>query len=316
MADLQVIYGGGAQLLRVVPVDLGGKPVRPSGATYGIGDLRRSLTAADRVVVAAGTVASVHSFSQTTTAAAGMATADPRVVAVASTVGVSPGHRLMLTNPKGDRELLTVDSVTATSVRARADVVKTYPTGSTLAGVEVICTFPEAEAADEQRLIDGGGPYALDLVIDGSDRPGMRFFVEIVRHRALPLCSIEDLAELDVVAATLGGDRVDPQTAIRRASFELQTRLRLVGIDPSYTTYADAARLACTYLAAYHVLKTAKGPGAEARAADYKEQARITIDAMISAQNVVGAMKLSRSTDTAPSPGPTAPATNGHFSRA
>lgn len=314
--SLQVIYQGGAQLLRVVPVDLGGKPVRVTSATYGIADLRRALLTADREIVAAGTVASVHSFSQATTAAAGLATADPRVVSVASSVGASAGHRLMLTNPKGDRELLTVDSVTATSVRARADIVKSYPAGSTLQGVEVICTFPEAEAADEQSLIDGGGPYALDLAVVGSDRPTLRVFVEVVRQRALPLCSIEDVAELDPVAATIGGDRLDPYTAIRRASAEITAELRLVGIDPSYSDYADAARLACSYLAAWHALKVAKGDAVQLRATEYRERARVTLNAMIAARTVVGATTTTRSTDTAASPGPTRPADNGRWARA
>lgn len=316
MADLAVLYNGGAQLLRVVPVDLAGKPVRPSSATYGVADLRRSLLTTDREVVAAGTAATVHSFSQTTTAAAGMATADPRVVTVASTTGVSAGHRLMLTNLKGDRELLTVDSVTATTVRARADLVKSYPTGSSLQGVEVICTFPEAEAADEQSLIGGGGPYALDLSLVGTDRPTMRVFVELVRQRGLPLCSIEDLAELDAVAATIGGDRIDPYAAVRRASFELTTQLRLAGIDPNYAHFADAARLACSYLAGWHVLKTVKGDMVQARAADYAERARGLINAMINSRNVVGAATTSRSMDTAPSPGPVAPAEAGRWERA
>lgn len=315
MADRQVTYNGGAQLVRVVPVDIGGKPVRVTSATYAISDLRRSIGSTDREVVAAGTAATLDTYSQTTTATAGLATADPRLVTVASTVGVSAGHRLMVTNPKGDRELLTVDSVTATTVRARADLSKNYPIGSTLAGVELVCTFPEDEAADESALIDGGGPYALDLAIVGSDRPAMRVFLEVVRSRSLPLCNLEDLAELDPVAASIGGDRLDPYTAIRIASRDLEVELRLAGIDPSYSHFAEASRVAACYLAAWHALKIAKGEQVQARAAEYRERARLLINSMIGARNTVGAVQTSRSTDMAPSPQPVAPASKGRFGR-
>jgi len=316
VADFQVVYNAGVQAIRVVPVDASGKPLLVTSATFGISDLRRSVDAVDREVVAAGTAATLHSFSQTTTAAAGMATADPRVVTMASTTGASVGHKLLLTNLKGDRELVTIDSVTSTTVRATGDILKSYPAGSTLVGVELVCTFPADEANDEDRLDDGGGPYALDLAIVGSNRPAMRFFVEVVRSKSLPLCTLDDLKDLDPVAASVGGDRVDPYTAIRMASNELGVELRMAGIDPSYAAYGEAARVACTYLAAWHALKTVKGADTLLRADAYRERARVMINSLISNRTIVGAVKVSRSTDQAPAPAPVQPGNRGRFARA
>lgn len=300
---MRVLYSQGAQTLYIVPIDLHGKPARATAATYAISDLRRSQGSSDREVVAAGTAATVDSYSQALTATAGAGAADPRKISVASTAGLAVGRQYLLTATNGQRELVTCDSVVADSyIRTRVPLVGTFPVGSTLRGIELAVVFPADEADDEDMVKQGGGPYAIDLVLTGVDRPVMRVFAEIVR--VLPdttACSFEDVLEQEPQAQAILGTRIDPYTPIRAATREFAVRMRLKGVRPETRDGGDATRLIVTYLTCANVLKYGSEEATRARAEWYRGQAESLMLQLVEGQPD-GVVVTDESTDTAPPP--------------
>lgn len=142
----EVYYGGGDQSLVHVPL------ARASSATYAIEDLTESDDGPLRFIVAAATPATVDAYSQTLSATAGRGEADPRLVTITAGTAPTIGRRYLLEAADGRGELVTCVGGTTTTVRLAAPLSGSFPSGSTIRGVEVSGTFPSAAAADEDRF--------------------------------------------------------------------------------------------------------------------------------------------------------------------
>ncbi len=177
----RVRHDGGAQSLISIALDASGDPVIPTSATHTILDLRVPETGTDREIVAS-TASTVDSASTTLSAAAGAGTSDRRLLSAVDASGFSEDHKYLLTDATtGRRKLVDVAWISSNSIYLRQPLVDGFASGSALAGIEVTSTFPAAEAADDDSLDDGGGPYALDLVWVGVDPPNQREIVFVER---------------------------------------------------------------------------------------------------------------------------------------
>lgn len=278
--DLRVLFGAGAQSLRVVPVDQLGRPRVVSAATYGISDLRRPEDDTEREVVASGTAATVDSVSTTTAAAAGFGTANPAKVALTSTVGITVGRRYLLRAAAGGEELVTVEEIGSGFVIV-GEIAKTFASGSTFLGIEVTATFPADEANDEDEVEDGGGPYSLDLVFTGCTPARQRFLVWLDRTTFRVPATVDDILELDQTLASAVGRRVKIERALSRAAKDMQTELMLAGVDASRYLLGDSGRDYCTYRALGLLLETLPGEGPQTRAVKANERAAHIIATVI-----------------------------------
>ena len=295
--DLRLLYGKGAQTLRVVPVDQQARPRVVSAATYGIVDLRHAEDDTEREVVAAGTAGTIDSVSTTTTAAAGFGTANPSKVALTSTTGVEVGRRYLLRAAAGGEELVTVEEIGSGFVVV-GEIAKTFASGSSFLGIEVAATFPADEANDEDEVEDGGGPYALDMSFTGCTPQHRRFLVWLDRTTFQVPATIDDVLELEQTLASVAGRRVKIERAISRAAKDMQTELQLAGIDASRYLLGEVGRDYCVYRAAGLVLETLSGEGSSARAAKHLERAGHLIATIIQGKPD-GVASPSRSNDTA-----------------
>jgi hypothetical protein len=295
--DLRVLYGKGAQTLRVVPVDQQGRPRVASAATYGIVDLRRSETDTEREIVAAGTAGTLDGVSTTTAAAAGFGTANPSKVALASTVGIEVGRHYLLRAAAGGEELVTVEEI-GTGFVITGEIAKTFASGSAFLGIEVAATFPADEANDEDEVQNGGGPYALDMIFTGCTPQHQRFLVWLDRTTFRVPATIDDVLELEQTLASGAGRRVKIERALSRAAKDMQTELQLAGIDATRYLLGEVGRDYCVYRAAALVLETLPSEGASARATKHSERAAHLIATIIQGKPD-GVASPRRSDDTA-----------------
>jgi len=232
-----VTFGEGAQAILTIPVDGRGRPKRPTSGAYVIVDLRYVVDSADRVIQTS-TAGVVDTVDTTTTAAAGIGQAEMRKVALTSAAGVAAQHRYLLTDlTTGLADLVEVESVVGSTVYLSVPLAATYATGSTFRGAEVSATFPSAEAADEARLDDGGGPYMVQWTWVGVD-PTSQDELCYVRRRPddLWLVTLDECDQVDVtlraeLSNTAGG--MAPRLFLRQAHEDLRTQLEAVALDPA-----------------------------------------------------------------------------------
>lgn len=150
----RILFGETSQTVVHIP------PVRVSSATFTIQDLTRDEDASDRVIGTADSAATLDSYSQSTTAAAGPAQTDPRKVSV-STSGITVGNVYQLTDTTdGVTQYVTVAGTGSGYVKLAAPLMRSYGSGSTLAGVQLSASFPDATAANED-FINEDRPLAI-----------------------------------------------------------------------------------------------------------------------------------------------------------
>lgn len=226
---------GGELSILGIPADGRGVPTRATAATYGISDLRYQEDDAERVIVSAGTAATLDTVDTTTSGASGSGQADRTLVTVASATGITEGHRYMLTDATTSRrELVTVDRIDGGNVYMREPLVDVYATASTFQGVEFTATFDSTEAADEERLDDAGGPYAIDWVWTGVDPTRQREMVWVRRHPELPwFVSLGECARVDpTLRDQLANIPGASDGFLLQAHEDLWAELAAVSIDP------------------------------------------------------------------------------------
>lgn len=142
----EVYFGGGNQSLVHVPL------ARPSSASYAIEDLTESDDGAARFIVAAATAATVDSYNQTLSAAAGPREADPRLVTFTTGTAPTVGVWYALEHADGRSERVLCVGGTTTTLRCSVPLAGSFPIGSTIRGIQTSGTFPLAAAADEDRF--------------------------------------------------------------------------------------------------------------------------------------------------------------------
>lgn len=244
-----VIYNQGAQALKTIPFK-DGRPVVVASATYKIVDLRKADEDSDRDVVAS-TAAIVDSYSGTTQATAGPGASDMRRIDVDDVTGLAVGERLLLTGG-GAQELVEVRALNASSnyVYTTADISETYASGATLSGIEVSGTFPSAEAADEEALEEGGGPYAIEWTFTGAPSP-VRELVWLRRHARTPTITVDDLDTLDPQLVRTTSNLFEVDKIIEQAERDFNAELLARDIQPERFYGTELARNCVAYRAAY-----------------------------------------------------------------
>jgi hypothetical protein len=141
----EVYFGGGDQPLVHLPL------ARASAATYLVEDLTESNDNPARELVAS-TAATVDSYANAITVAAGPGAADPRLLTFAAGTAPTLGRRYLLEHVDGRGELVRCVGGTTTTMRLAVPLQGSFPIGATIRGIEVSGTFPSAAAADEDRF--------------------------------------------------------------------------------------------------------------------------------------------------------------------
>lgn len=145
MTTHRIIFGQSGQTLAHTPAGY------VASASYVIENLRFGPTDASRTIASGS--ATVASWSLTSSATSGPTTTTPRKFSTASTTGATIGDPAQLVAADGDAELVVVGAISSGSyVETVSPIAGTYPSGSTLRGIKLSTTFPNAYAADEDEL--------------------------------------------------------------------------------------------------------------------------------------------------------------------
>lgn len=293
----QVVYNGGAQVLRTVPLDRHARPTAVTTSTYRIVDLR--LGEDDPLRVIASGNSTLDTTTTTTTAACGLGTANARKVPVASVVGFSAGRHYLIIAADGTRELALCEAVGTGYIVPRNELSRKFESGVTVRGVEVSCTFPSLEAADEDKFDNGGGPYAVDWSWDLDPSP-RREFIFLIRQADSLVITSEELLALDPTLAATTGGRVSLDTAIRTAAMEIRAMCQMSQVDPDNFHGGTTLRLATAWRAAWHVLRHQAGDVNQAKAQACKEEATRYLDSVLVGRPPEKSVVVAASSDSAP----------------
>lgn len=238
MTAHRVLYGVTGQTLVHTPAGY------VSSATYTIENLRFAADASEREIASGS--ATVASWSLTSSATAGPTVANARRFTTASTTGASIGDPAVLTAPDGSSELVEVAAISSGSyVEMVSPIAGTYPSGSTLRGIKISASFPNAYAADEDELERepflritwiyslAGRTWRVPEMIDWSRHStgdidlGAAILELRTLYPDLP-ARLPDGARLENAAATL----------VRRVQDDLRARK----LDPTTVLFGDRAR--------------------------------------------------------------------------
>lgn len=248
----RVRYSGGNQTLYHVPRDRHGRARIPASANYLIVRLWKHEDDAEREVQASA-AATIDSASTTLSASAGPSQANPRLLAVASSVGFTPGRHYLLSQGELS-EVVVCEAVDTSQVLVRHELRYDYTTSADLDGVEITGTFPSAAAADEEDMEAGGGPYGLIWEYTLATIPYYPLEeVWVTRYTASPLITTADLLRKWPMANRMANERWNLEDAIAAASVDFMADLEASGRDPHYlkhapTTMACVADKALEYL--------------------------------------------------------------------
>lgn len=159
-APHMILFQGGDQTIKTIPLDLFFRPAIVTSPTYLIEDLRYDKDDTTNRVIASGN-ATQGSQSFTLTGACGPSQADATFIPFASPPSGWLNAWVMLLKADQTRELVFVRAVDTNGVYARHPVRRDYASGDTIRGIEVRATFPSSAAADEDRLDNKGGPMRV-----------------------------------------------------------------------------------------------------------------------------------------------------------
>lgn len=301
MTDHVIHHGEGAQTLTLIPQDDHGRPTAPSSATYGISNLRHIEDAADRVVVASGTSATVDTTTATTDDTAGSGTEDPKVVPVDSTTGFVVSRHYLIQGVDGRREVFECLAIAAgDSLVANRELRHRYASGSTVRGIEVQATFPAATANDDLEL-DVRNPFAIDWVLTGVTPSRVRKMAWIQRHEPGIRATVRDIKRIDQTVEVYAGNRVDLGECLAAAHDDLDA---LLSIYPGGRSVAErhlgrVGKLYETWRALWFVYRQL-GEQFEARTEDARRRSEFYETNLLSGQEPEGATSFSRHSDVSP----------------
>jgi hypothetical protein len=297
----RVIFEEGNQTILTVPQDNQKRGTRVSSAVYSIDDWRQDETNDDRVVVAE-TAATIDSVNTTTTATAGNTQANPDQVVLTSATGIVEGHQYLVSD-SGDRELVRVRAIDGTTIKLHAHLSREYASGAAFQGVEVSGTFPSAEAADEDRFDNGGGPYKIrwEWTIDGIKHV-VDESCQVVRNTNEAGCQREDVENLapSLAVYLTGEDSILKYITI--ASRRFNAELRAARVNPRRFHTDDLTRLACAHLAVWYAMID-RGDEHIERAELYRGEYEKLRNSMILGTHPADTVNPDEVTDTAPAGG-------------
>lgn len=292
MPNHTLIYRGGAQAVALVPTRI------PSGATFGIADLRYSEDTAEHVIVAEGTAATIDAASTTLSLAAGRG-ADRRVITLTSVAGLEIGRRYQLQDARGQREVVVVDAVndTAKTVRTRDEVQHEYASGSTFLGAEVRAIVPGTWCDDEDTF-RASGMAIITWRLAGVGAAVVRETIALERAGA-QLATVQDIVAAFPSLAQGRAGRTDLSTALAQAHMHYAQDLRLAGIDPSAHHGGELARETVKVLAVQYALQSSTDE-ADTRIYEWaRERAAELRAGLVVGRDKVGVVETDRSADSA-----------------
>jgi hypothetical protein len=247
-----VTYGGGAQTLYHLPMDHEARASRVSSATYQIVDLRESEDSSARTVQASGS-ATVDAANRTLVAAAGPTQANPNLIQLDAVTGLTEGHQYLLEGASsGLTELIVIERIDTSNMYAytRNAIRNVFASSDTLRGVEVQGAFPSGEAADEDKLQNGGGPYGViwSYTIDG--RPYSPIDdIYVRRNTTQPLCTESDVLQSYPRLEDRARNQIKIADAIATASRHARSELENASIKPELLVGSESLTMAVTYRA-------------------------------------------------------------------
>lgn len=296
----EIYYGGVDQPLVHVPL------ARASSATYAVEDLTESDDGATRFLVNAGTAATVDTYSNTLTVAAGPGAADPRLLTFSAGTAPTTGRRYLVEHADGRAELVLCVGGSTTTMRISAPLQGSYPIGATVRGVEVSGTFPTAAAADEDRFeSDEPCRVTWTYTMRGLQwRVSELIRLQRVRGEARYVGDVvialqEGWPELVTLGVPTSGGI---ESMVRYAARRLDTRLRGKGIEPAEFFAGAQGFDLLLQRTVMHFADSGFAP--KSRAADlFREEQRkefsIMWDGLTVGSTGKGTTDLDRSTDTA-----------------
>ncbi|WAS97210.1 hypothetical protein [Nannocystis punicea] len=245
-----------------MPLRDDGRPLVVASATYAILDTRRG--ADDPAHMLAAGPAAVDSVSTTIVAAAGRSTTDPRVVTVASAVGIVAGRRYLLQHG-GRAELVRVEGVSGTTLRLVSAVVGSFAGGAAFLGCELSCSVPADATGEDEYLTQ----HAL---VVRWEPDGLAPFLEQVfveRVAPAPLVSPDEVLQLDPTLTAYAGEDMTVADAVRQAADDFGVDMLNAGVEDDRILAGPIGRRAVLHLAAWHLIKHSTDPSAVSRAERY-----------------------------------------------
>lgn len=118
-----------------------------------------------------------------------------RRVFLASVAGLVVGRRYLLQNLVGQREVVTIVKIDATSIDVELDLGHDYPIGSSLIGIRITWTVDATWIADETNINDAREPYRVlwQYTIGTSRRQWQ--LLDVTRFPARSGLTVNDLAD-------------------------------------------------------------------------------------------------------------------------
>lgn len=223
------------QELEVYPPDgevVAGGP--PSSATYSIYLGSQSLQDDPEL---GPTAATLDAVSTTCDAASGASQTNRKRVNLTATTSIVVGRRYLLTNALGQREVVTVASISSGAyVDVTKPLVYDYSAADTFKGLRLSFVIDADFVADEEYINDHGDPYRVlwSYTVNSLPRQSWTTF-DVHRTPQKSLLSIDDLREVipDIHLAEWidqRGQNFEPQ--LRAAVRDLQVDVRAAGYDP------------------------------------------------------------------------------------
>jgi hypothetical protein len=295
----EIAYGGGTQALVHVP------PSRVSSATVFVEDLTKADDASDRFIVASG-AATVDSYNITTTAAAGAAQADPRLMTHAGSAA-TVGTTYAIEAADGRTELFVADAASATTIRAKTALSGAYASGSTVRGTQLSVDFPSASAADEDLFEDNPAIRVTWVYTCQGTTYRVAEIVRLVRNKS----SQRNLGEVETALRQRWPELVKSiapygsalREHVRGQADRLDARLRGKGLDPEQLLAGVAGFELLLQRCVLHFAESGHHPATRDPQMFVDEQSRefarlwehITVG-----HSSVGAADVDRISDTAP----------------
>jgi hypothetical protein len=254
MAQHRVLFAQGAQALRHVPVDRRGRVRAVASATYELVDLRLSEDSDDRSIASGS--ATVGSVSTLLTATTGAGTADPTLIPVTSATGITAGHTYAISGATGRVEQFVVARVTSLNVYATHELYGDYTTADSVVSIEISANFPEPEAADEDEIQSGAGPYQITWEYTIEDQ--LYLVPEIVwltRYSVQPFITPQDVLIAYPTMGTFARHRITIEDAIAAATQDYVAECESASKDPTLYRATNIAKVAVRERVIEYVLR-------------------------------------------------------------